>query len=332
MPLWPFAPHRRAWPLTPRQQRGAGLVEATVVWPLFFFVVLLIVQAGLVFHARSSVNYALHEAARAGTVGHARIETINAAFQRAMLPYHGGGRSVDELRQSATRAAADLTAAAVRIEILSPTQESFDDYASPRAQQALQADEPVIPNVALDVLRCPRDRPGCNHDPARNRSGQTLADANLLKLRVTYGIPAAKQVPLAGRFYTWALARSGAVDDDAFARALVADGRIPVIGHTLMRMQSDAIRNTAMASSAGPGNGGNPRDPGMPPTRPLPSCPWWDPACQICPEGADSAACRPGPDGGGGSGHGSGGNGTGTGGPGGDCRGGGDFCPVCTPG
>jgi hypothetical protein len=36
------------------------------------------------------------------------------------------------------------------------------------------------------------------------------------------------------------------------------------VAHTVLRMQSDAIRNAAMASSPGPGNDGKPIDPGPP--------------------------------------------------------------------
>lgn len=263
----------------PRVQRGAALAEATVVLPLLLFTVLAILQAALVFYGKSNLNYATHEAARAGSVSNASLPAIEAAFQKALLPYYGGGTSAGELAATAGKAASDL-GAAVRIEILSPTQESFQDYNSPKLQAAHKTSELVIPNVALDELTCPRDVPGCNADPKTNASGQTLLDANLLKLRVTYGIPPAKQMPMVGRFYTWALGKLGAGAGDPFKQALIEAGRIPVVTHTVMRMQSDAIRNAAMASSPGPGNDGKPVDPGPPPKGdPLPNCPNDDPTC-----------------------------------------------------
>ena len=36
------------------------MAEAVVVLPLFFFVVLAILQAALLFHAKSSLNHATH--------------------------------------------------------------------------------------------------------------------------------------------------------------------------------------------------------------------------------------------------------------------------------
>jgi hypothetical protein len=101
-------------------------------------------------------------------------------------------------------------------------------------------------------------------------------------------------MPLAGRFYTWALARMGTGTGDAFMQTLIQTRRIPIVVHTTVRMQSDAIRNTAMVSSPGPGNNGNPVDPGPGPTPPpLPTCRFWDPSCVSCPNGSTDPACTP---------------------------------------
>ncbi len=274
------------------RQRGAGLVESVIVMPTLLFLVLGIWQAALGYQAKSSVNYATFEAARAGAVNNASVSSIKVAFSKGMVGYYGGGRTVAELAASYARATAD-TAVGMRVEVLSPTKESFDDYASPALKEALKAGDLVIPNVGLDELQCPRDVPGCKSDPKSNASGQTLQDANLLKLRITYGIPKDKQMPLVGRFYTWALSKLGAGVGDAFKLGLIEAGRIPVVSHVVVRMQSDAIRNTAMVSSPGPGNDGTPTDPGPAPTPPdLPTCPWWDPSCSICTDGVGAGKCE----------------------------------------
>jgi TadE-like protein len=299
-----------------RDQRGAGLVETLVVLPTLLLVILCIWQAALVYRAKSAVNYAALEAARAGSVENASVASIQTAFRKALVPYYGGGRTYRELGDTLTRMLRDIddverSELLARIEILSPTQEAFTDYQSAAAQTALndaaertarrdgtsapaRITELVIPNTGLDQLTCPRDNSGCNNDPQRNQSGQTLLDANLLKLRITYGIPQAKQMPLAGRLYTWALGRLGSGADDAFMQTLVRTRRIPIVVHTTVRMQSDAIRNTSMASSPGPGNNGTPVDPGPEPEQPpLPTCPYWDPACVSCPQGTNDPACGP---------------------------------------
>ncbi|HEY9105274.1 MAG TPA: TadE/TadG family type IV pilus assembly protein [Roseateles sp.] len=277
---------------SPRSQRGAGLVESTIVLPTLLLLVLGMWQAALGYQAKSSVNYATFEAARAGAVNNASVTSITNAFNKAMISYYGGGNSVAELADSYARATGD-TALGMRVEVLSPTKESFDDFNSPALKAKYKTDEPVIPNVGLDELSCPRDVPGCKSDPKSNASGQTLQDANLLKLRITYGIPKEKQMPMVGRFYTWALGKLKAGEGDAFKQGLIDAGRIPVVSHVVVRMQSDPIRNSAMASIPGAGNNGTPTDPGPPASSPgLPSCPWWDPSCSICTDGAGKGKCE----------------------------------------
>lgn len=266
------------------RHRGAGLVEFVVVAPTLLAMALAMLQYGLVFHAKSSLNYASFEAARAGSVDHADQASIRRALLRAMTPYYGGGRSAAELASSATRATADLEQA-LRIEILSPTSESFDDFHSADAARALGTSARVIPSTNLGHRACPFDRPHCDSNPASNHSGQTLADANLLKLRVTYGIPPSKQVPLAGRFFTWAVQTMNPDDTDRFRAALLADGRIPLVSHVTLRMQSDAVENGLIRSMPGRGNASPPDAPGAPSEpAPLPAC---DPLQPLCIGGAD---------------------------------------------
>ncbi|MHB8785468.1 MAG: DUF192 domain-containing protein [Thauera sp.] len=272
-----LAPARAHASRSPHGERGATLVEFVIAGPLVLFILLVLMQYALLFHARSQLNYATFEAARAGTVANARPAAMRTAFDRAMTGYHGGGTTTAELAASRARALAE--APFTRIEILSPTRESFEDYHSPKLAARMGAPGRVIPNTNLAHLACPIDRPGCPSNPAANASGQTLQDANLLKLRITYGIPAKKQIPLAGPFMARALAVLDPADGDAFRAGLIADGRIPVVAHTVMRMQSPAIE-AGNASNPGAGNAGKPVDPGPPPQGPgLPACPVTDPAC-----------------------------------------------------
>jgi hypothetical protein len=283
-------------------QRGATLVEFVVVVPTVLFMLMNLIQYGLLYHAKSQLNYATFEAARAGTTQNADPAAIRTAFTRAITGYYGGGTTTSQLATSYAKALADTTAANVRIEILSPTKESFDDYASPGLKSKLKLSSRVIPNTNLAFIQCPMDVPGCNNDPKTNKSGQTLADANLLKLRVTYGIPERKQIPLAGPFMSGILKfihENISPDPDPFRVSLFNDGRIPVVAHTVMRMQSPAYEN-ANASNPGPGNDGKPTDPGPAPgpgpgpgDGQLPKCPVTDPACTSEPEPACDPAADP---------------------------------------
>jgi hypothetical protein len=276
------------------RQRGATLVEFVVVAPTLLFILMTLIQYGLLYHTKSQVNYATFEAARAGTVSNGSPAAMRAAFHKAMTGYYGGGTTVAALANSYAASLADT--AALRIEILSPTKESFDDYHSPQLATRLGTPSRVIPNSNLAFIDCPVDRPGCAKDPKTNASGQTLQDANLLKIRVTWGIPERKQIPLAGRFMTWALETLNPADPDAFRQGLVAAGRIPIVAHVVMRMQSPAIEN-GNASNPGPGNDGDPEDPGPTPPGPgLPECPLTDPACQEDSGDPDEPECDPATD------------------------------------
>lgn len=228
-------------------QCGATLVETVLVMPAMLLLVLATVQVALLFHARSVLTFATAEAARAGALAHAEPAVMLAAVRRAMVVYYGGGRTTAELTESLLRAQLDLRAHALRIEVLSPTTQSFVDYNSPERQRFWKTAQRVIPNSALEELTCPRDRPGCAADPARNQSGQTLADANLLKIRVTYGVPAAKQMPVVGQLMVRALRWGVWREWDTFEAALLAQGRIPIVTHTVMRMQSDVFESSVVA-------------------------------------------------------------------------------------
>lgn len=217
-------------------QLGASLVEFVVVVPTLLMTILGVIQTGMVFHAKSNINYATFEAARAGIVGHGQSSVIRDAFTRAMVGYYGGGRNTAELAQATARAQADITPATMQVQLLSPTKESFDDYASPQLAAKLNVNTRVIPNNNLNALQYPYDNPSCNANPQTNASGQTLSDANILRIKITYGIPSAKQIPLAGRLYVMTLRGLGelglAADTDPFKQALLEQGRIPVVVHT----------------------------------------------------------------------------------------------------
>jgi TadE-like protein len=169
------------------RQRGAGLVETIVVLPTLLLVIMCIWQAALVYRAKSALNYAALEAARAGSVENAASASIQTAFRKALIPYYGGGRTLGELATTVQRMMSDIddierSELLARIEILSPTQESFTDYQSPAARDALneaaartarrngsstppRIAEQVLPNSALDQLTCPREHERSSGQP-----------------------------------------------------------------------------------------------------------------------------------------------------------------------
>jgi hypothetical protein len=245
------------------------MLEFVLVGPIITILGLGVVQYSLMFFAKNQIDHANFMAARAGSMAHANVVTIREAYIRALVPLYGGGRNVQELTEAYVKAAADMTPQSLRIEVLNPTKQSFDDFAT---NQALNDSYGMraIPNGSMAL------RP--NLDAVSPTSGQTLQDANLLKLRITHGYT--PKVWLLGmilnKYQQWL-----DVGNDSFNTQLIASGRVPMVSHVTLEMQSDAIEQkdangaNLFASSPGLGNNGRATDPGDPAEskKPPPECP-----------------------------------------------------------
>ena len=228
--------------------RGSALIEFVVIGPILSLIGLALLQYGLLYFAKNHYNHASFIAARAGSMDHASLGSIEKAYATALAPLYGGGTSAAAVVASADRALADLRAHG-QIELRNPTTESFDDFNVPALQQRVGNGKRVIPNSSQQI----------RSSAVGARSGQSIQDANLLKLRITTGYR--PQVPLVGSLYTGYLK----LQDDgtnALRTAMLRDGRIPVVTEATVQMQSDAIEDNNL-SAPGPGNGGNPGDTGQ---------------------------------------------------------------------
>jgi uncharacterized membrane protein (UPF0127 family) len=241
-------------------QRGLATVEFIVVGPILTLIGLGILQYAMLFFAKSQINHASFMAARAGSMGNANLQTIEDEYAKALVPLYGGGRDAAELAESLTRAKTNV-AQFSQIQILNPSAESFQDWNDPKLQAKYGIGaKRVIPNASL----------GFKSQDIKPNSGQTIYDANLLKLRIvqgyTPGIPIMKSVFMAY------LRASDPGNDPAYTAMVQAD-RIPVVVNVTLHMQSDAIEGSPI-SSPGLGNGGQPTNPGDPPVsgNPPPTC------------------------------------------------------------
>ena len=191
--------------------RGTAFVETLVAIPIVLLLGLGALQWALLFHARTALEYALLEGARAGSVAQARPDAIESGLARGLMPFWFG---VDANRPWAAAVAESnaqlrqaIAAGWIAWRQLAPTVESFGDWGEP-ARDA--AGYPVaslveIPNDSLQwaSLRQPAGGAAGMHgdEPIGARSLQTLNDANLLKLELRYGVP--MNVPLVGRLAVW---------------------------------------------------------------------------------------------------------------------------------
>ncbi|RZI43926.1 hypothetical protein EGT07_00380 [Herbaspirillum sp. HC18] len=246
------------------RQRGASMVEFVVVGPIITLLGLAILQYGMLFFAKNQINHAGFMAARAGSMGNAKLKTVQEAYLKALIPMYGGGVDSAELAKSYAKAKEDTDfdtpdRSNAVIEILNPTKESFDAYNDSALEAKYGAR--AIPNGGLSFK-----------DPSTidSAAGQNIQDANLLKLRITHGyLP---KVPLMSSLYMVYLQWADTGADSTYTR-LVEAGRIPVVTHVTLQMQSDPIEDVN-ASSPGRGNDGTPTDPGDPPgvNAPAPDC------------------------------------------------------------
>lgn len=277
----PDRPHRHPR----RHQRGSAMIEFAVVGPIITLLGLACLQYGLMFFAKNQMNHAAFMAARAGSMGNAKMAPVRSAYVKALIPLYGGGRNETELAQAYAKALGD-TASNLKVEILNPTTESFDDFNDAALESKNGAR--TIPNGGQAYKSATDVRP---------KSGQSIQDANLIKLRITQGYE--PKVPLIKLVYTTYLKWLD-THADAFHTLLVNTGRVPVVTNVTLQMQSDPIED-ANVSTPGAGNNGNPTDPGDPPvvvTDP--------PNCQTAGCTVPSTPITPGGGGGGGGGPGCG--------------------------
>jgi len=291
-------------------QRGASAIEFAIAAPIVLMLGLGALQWALVFHARQAIEHGAIEAARSGSVGNALPDAIGTGLARGLLPYWS---TLPEIRALADRQLATAAARArlqqaraagwVVIRLVAPTRESFADWAEPALDDW---GRPIaglleIPNDNLHYAeqRAPAGGAAGMHLglPIGRQSGQTLLDANLLKIEVVYGVP--MTVPLVGRIAALAgrllggclsPERGGCAVFEAPDASGRAVPRWPVSTSATIRMQSPArvsAGTPARASLAALANAAS-----TPPTAPA-SGPGAAPA--NAGSGAEPSAFRPPP-------------------------------------
>jgi hypothetical protein len=245
-----------------KRQLGVSMFETILAIPILLFLGLGALQWTLIFQARYSLTTALQDAARAGSVGFAQEQAIQSGFARGLVPYLYGASDLGTFQVNLVRAMGHIQLGQAqgfsRLRMLSPTSESFADWARPArdAQGDLIPGLEEIPNDNLSGL-------AARQIPIGGASGirlgysvgvssrQSLSDANILKLELTYGVPL--NVPFVGVLTVRALkvlnSCAGATPVDAcrFYDSVDENGqaiaRLPVLVSAQVRMQTPARRS-----------------------------------------------------------------------------------------
>lgn len=194
------------------------MVEILAILPAMLLIICATIQFALIYHAKITLNYAVFEAARAGTMNNAQFEPVLEGFARGLAPLYSYDPD-DTDQVGAFQTARDKVLGEnpdfIRIERLSPSKKDFSTFAE-------------IDSIPNDNLRFRSSSP----DQITNR---TLQDANLLHLRVTYCYPL--YVPGVNALISGVACSIGWCGNDQSDNP---SPRIPLTSTAVMRMQSPA--------------------------------------------------------------------------------------------
>jgi hypothetical protein len=212
-----------------RAQRGQAVIETWVVILVFGVFLLGIFQTILFYRVKTTVDYAALEAARNGATHYAEMGAMRTGLVRGLLPLytHKAGEA-GMISAYADATAASLNPLITHIEIISPTQAAFADWKE-RQFDGVEA----IPNDSLAF------RP----KSAGSRSGLTVQDANVLKIRVVYGYKMI--VPVIDKIVIAIFRESFYKGMSAQEVAMLESGRLPIVSQAVVRMQTP-IRDASL--------------------------------------------------------------------------------------
>jgi len=210
------------------------MAEFVLIAPVIFLLGLGIVQMGLVYHAKTVVNYATFEAARAGSVSHAQPAAMRKELGLRLAPLFGGDGGLDKAAVAIARSkAAAIDPMSTRIRIINPTTAAFDDWGEVDNEGGR-----AIPTAHLRHKHQQRQTIGV-------QSGLNLHDANLLKIEVTYAYPL--KVPLVATVVTRALTVIDPTNAFFYSKRT-----LPIKSVATVRMQNDPWESALIASLAQP--------------------------------------------------------------------------------
>ena len=193
------------------RQAGVSMIETLFVFPIMILIGLGIVHLGLVYQAKSNLEYAALMAARVGAVNHANVQLMITEAVKRMLP-SAIGNDVP-------------TAAKFNLVILNPTAAMFKSSC---------AVTPLDPSICDLGGACALPNFGLQFRPTTPVcDGVSIQDANILRIQLTYNFNS--HVPFMNmRLFT----------HDTGNRPDGSGAGVPITAVATVRMQSDAYYNS----------------------------------------------------------------------------------------
>lgn len=203
-------------------QRGQSLLEFCIVVPAFIFLVLVIFQFVLIYRAKTLLDFAALQAARAGAVSGVDASQMRSALETGMAPLYAS--SPDVAGAAAARAKVEVLwknpLLSPRIEVISPTRAAYSEF-----RERQNDGRWALPNDNLAF-----------RSANIGGSGVSVQDANILKIKVTYPMPLI--VPFADRVIAGLSDLLTEGESYRPASMLIED---PLTGHRRMPIESYAI-------------------------------------------------------------------------------------------
>ncbi|WP_339897278.1 TadE family protein [uncultured Gilvimarinus sp.] len=180
--------------------RGQAVTEFIIVMPLFLILLGGIFEFVYIYRAKVTLNTATFEAARAGSLNHARLSPMRKSLAKGMIPLFMNASNVDNapaaignmtvaygkarLAAEAMDKASDVLSPNIGVvDVISPTKAIFEYYKVKRRVRLQHESEfferDIIPNDSL-LFRSSESR-DIGEDGAKVNIN--IQDANLLKIR-----------------------------------------------------------------------------------------------------------------------------------------------------
>jgi len=226
-------------------QKGGATAEFLISVPILLLMGLGGMQTIFFYDAKTTLSYATFEAAREGAVTHGQTKNMRNELGIRLAPIFGGDGTASEAVQAMAESSLEVNNPLfTKIEVLNPTREAFNDFG--------------VENKASGKKEIPNDNLKFRSRSVGSTSGVNIQDANLLKIKVTYGYKL--EVPLINAvlppLMKW-------IDPANFS--YYAAGRIPMTAVATVRMQTAAWLDNNASSTGGGSVGGTPpetSDPG----------------------------------------------------------------------
>lgn len=152
---------------------GQSATEFLVIFPILVLLLFGVIQFGLIYQTRATLDHATLLAARAGAVYHGDDSKMRTALAIGLTPLFAQGADLTKYSQALAKARIETASNMVRITVLNPTRAALADFGQARLDGVGGRE---LPN---DTLSYRSPTPGSS-------SRISVQDANILHIKVSY--------------------------------------------------------------------------------------------------------------------------------------------------